>query len=149
VRTFVWIEGWQQQCCGDDFRVGSAVRWEVKQNPDGDEWIGLLLGPEWSKRVGFSQAHHLGESDGVLTGVVSEISVITCDRVLGNAPHPGPGGKVLVAVRGSGRLRKVEVADRWEPEPRDPAAGWSFDGWIVELDSAEFDEGQTLGEHAE
>jgi hypothetical protein len=141
--TFVWIESWQQQCCGDDFRVGSKVRWAVRQNPDGDEWIDLLLGPEWSKKVGFAEDHHLDENDGVLTGVVANISVVTCDRVLGDASQLGPRGNVLVPVPGSGRLRTVEAADCWEPEPRDRSAGWSFDGWIVELESAEFGQRQT------
>jgi hypothetical protein len=141
--TFVWIESWQQQCCGHDFRVGSRVRWEVRQNPDGDSWIDLLLGPRWSEKVGFTEDHHMDESDGVLTGVVAAINVVTCDRVPDDAPHLEGRGKVMVPVPGSGRLRTVDVADSWEPEPRDRPSGWSFDGWIVELESAEFEQRQT------
>ncbi len=141
--AFVWIESWQQQCCGTDFGVGSTVRWDVKQNAENDEWIDLLLGPEWSGKVDFTEDHHMDESDGVLTGAVSEISVVTCDRVLGDVPQPGPRGKVMVPVPGSGRLRSVEVADRWEPEPDDTSGGWSFDGWIVGLKSAVFEQGLT------
>jgi hypothetical protein len=50
VDAFVWIESWQQQCCGDDFRVGSVVRWQVRTNSDVDEWVELLLGAEWSAK---------------------------------------------------------------------------------------------------
>jgi Family of unknown function (DUF6578) len=137
--TFVWIESWQQQCCGHDFRVGSTVRWEVRQHPGGHDWVRILLGTGWSEKVFFAEDHHTDESEGVLTGVVSHISVVTCDRVLGDAAQPEARGRVLVPVPGSGRLRTVEMADSWEPEPRDPSAGWSFDGWIVELEPAEFD----------
>jgi hypothetical protein len=61
--------------------------------------------------------------------------------VVGDAPKPGPSGKVMVPVPRRGRLRPVETADRWEPEPRDLDAGWCFDGWIVKLDTAHYEPG--------
>jgi hypothetical protein len=45
----------------------------------------------------------------------------------------------MVPVPGTGRLRRVETADRWEPEPRDLDGDWSFDGWIVKLDAARYE----------
>ena len=124
--AYVWVTSWQQQCRGEDFRVDSSVRWQVKTSDGADEWIELLLGPEWATTVRFAEDHHLDKADGVITGTVSEINVVTCDRVLAEAPKPGPTGKVMVPVPGSGRLRRVETADRWEPEPRDLHAGSCF-----------------------
>jgi hypothetical protein len=141
VDAFVWVESWQQQCCGDDFRVGSAVQWQVRTNSDADEWVELLLGAEWSAKVRFTEDHHMDGADGVLTGVVSKINVVTCERVLGEAPQPGPSGQVMIPVPGSGWLRDVEVADLWEPEPPDLDSGWSFDGWIVKLGDAQLEAG--------
>jgi hypothetical protein len=138
VDALVWVDSWRQ-CCGEDFRVGSSVRWQVKTSDGADEWIELLLGPEWATTVRFAEDHHLDRADGVLTGTVSEINVVISDRVLGEARKPGPSGKVMVPVPGTGRLRRVETADRWEPEPRDLDGDWSFDGWIVKLDAARYE----------
>jgi Family of unknown function (DUF6578) len=117
--------------------VDSSVRWQAKTSDGADEWIELLLGPEWATTVRFAEDHHLDEADGVITGTVSEINVVICERVLGEAPKPGPSGKVMVPVPGSGRLRRVEIAHRWEPTD----AGCSFDGWIVKLDAAHYEPG--------
>jgi hypothetical protein len=44
----VWVEGWQHQCCGEDFAVGDEVRWTLVE---GDEdWHRSVLGeayPSW------------------------------------------------------------------------------------------------------
>ena len=137
VDAFVWVTSWQQQCCGADFGVGSSVRWQVRTSGGTDEWIELLLGPEWATTIRFAEDHHLDQADGVLTGTVSEINVVSCERVPGEAPKPRPTGKVMVPVPGSGRLRRVETAAPWEPTD----AGWSFDGWIVKLDAAHYEPG--------
>jgi hypothetical protein len=131
VSTYVLVDAWQQQCCGVDFEVGSAVRWTVY--PAEADWFAETLGQQWAAAVRFVEDHHVGRAGAAheLTGVVRSIRVLTVGREEGIDPRHGP---VMLPVAGSGRLREVPVADRWEPAPREDAAGWSFDGWIVELD---------------
>jgi len=137
VHSFVWVDSWQQQCCGDEFQVGSSVIWNVTRVKDSDDWITTLLGPNWGDRVQYAEDHH-GVGDGPghdLRGVVRSIRVVTCDRRPEHDPERSPNGRVWVAVPGSGRLRVVEVADTWEPEPPDGDPRRSFDGWVVEVES--------------
>ncbi len=141
VDALVWVESWQQQCCGDGFGTGTSIQWQVRRNGDTDDWVELLLGAQWANRIGFIEDHHTADAGGMLTGVVSEIDVVTCDRVL------GPKGTDLVPVPGSGRIRRVEVADDWEPEPPGTDAGWSFDGWIVKVVDAQYAAGSE-GDHS-
>ncbi len=130
--AYVWVEAWQQQCCGSDFQIGSTVQWQVRR-ADRQEWLERLLDTDWSTTVHYSEDHHLDNHNGTLTGVVADINVLTSDRVLGDAPGDVTG-RAMVPVPGSGRLREVTVADRWQPPP----PNGSFDGWIVRLESAVF-----------
>jgi hypothetical protein len=136
VRTFVWVDSWQQQCCGDEFGVGSDVCWDVYPTRDGDDWVASLLGSEEEAEVQFSSNHH-GVLDHLgpgheLRGVVRSIRVMTCARE--PQPHPNPSGIAWVVVPGSAQLREVQVADAWEPEPPADEPQRSFEGWIVEVD---------------
>jgi uncharacterized protein DUF6578 len=136
VTTFVWVDAWQQQCCGEDFRVGSTVDWNAKPEPGGDEWVAELLGDEWGQKVSLHEEHHEDLGDDVrvrVSGIVRSIRIVSCDRVLGRVEGPGPD-EAMVPVPGSGRLREVEVADRWGPEPHSGDLSTTFDGWIVELE---------------
>ena len=122
VQTFVWVDSWQQQCCGDEFRVGSTVHWDVLPAKEEDNWVETLLGADWGAKVRFSEDHHGGLDDAAasekLHGLVRTIYVVTCDRWHKTGPGEGPGG-VWLPIAGSGRLREVEFADPWEPEPPD------------------------------
>jgi hypothetical protein len=139
VRTFVWVESWQQQCCGDEFQVGSSVTWNVTRAKDAEDWVTTLLGPDWGEKVRYTEDHH-GLDEGLgreLRGVVRSIHVVTCDRKPEHQPGRSPSGQVWVLVPSSGRLREVEVADPWEPEPSDDDPHQSFDGWVVEVEVEE------------
>jgi hypothetical protein len=117
------------------FRVGSAVTWNVTRE-DTDNWTTTLLGPEWGQKVQFAEDHH-GAGGGPgreVHGVVRSIRVVTCHRQLEDRPGRSPNGRVWVPVPGSGRLREVDVADAWRPEPPDDEPRRSFDGWVVELE---------------
>jgi hypothetical protein len=124
------MDSWQQQCCGDDFGVGSAVTWSAFPTDGPDEWIELLLGRAWADRVTYREEHHV-DDDGaslVIAGTVHSIREVSCRRTL----QPGKG---LVPVAGSGILNEVGVADKWSAEPSDDLRGrMSFDGWIIELE---------------
>ena len=132
MRTFVWVDAWQQQCCGDRFEVGSTVAWKVVPQAERDEWVEQLLGTVWANKVQFHEEHHNDVHDEI-TGDVIAIHVITCHRTL----HGHDGRQGWVPVPASGVLRSVEVADPWEPDRRLGGSGTvTFDGWIVELECA-------------
>ena len=136
--AFVRVDAWQQQCWGDEFRVGSTVHWDVLSTAGGHEWADLLLRPAWGAEVRYQEDHHGGPNDpaagGELHGVVRAIHVVTCACELRTGAGASSGG-AWYPVPGSGRLREVEVADPWEPEsPDDVRPACSFEGWIVEVD---------------
>lgn len=140
----VWVDAWQQQCCGDEFKVGSVVRWTVGRHV-GAQWISETLGPEWDDRVSFSEERHFDQIDrelyGELCGTVSTITVVTTGHVKVPLDPDNPeGGAEYRPIPGSQRLRPVQEADPWEPDPP-MSAGWSFDGWIVELSDATYQAG--------
>lgn len=136
MKTYVWVDAWQQQCCGEPFGVGSTVHWNVTPEDEVSEWTKKLLGEEWGRRVEFHEEHHTGEDEPTssLSGLVKSIKVVTCDRELKENDGIGPKGLVWMPVPASGRLREVEVADPWEPEPNPEEHSTTFDGWIVELE---------------
>ncbi|WP_235927923.1 GNAT family N-acetyltransferase [Goekera deserti] len=126
VRTSVSVEGWQQQCCGERFAVGSTVSWPVRpSDPPG----GLLDGG-WPGAVAYAEDHH-GDAWPVLAGVVRSIHVVVSDQ----EPVAGPSGAVWGRVPGSARRREVWAADPGGPELHDRDPRRSFDGWVVELDA--------------
>lgn len=114
VQTFVWVDSWQQQCIGDEFRVGADVSWDVTAVRDGDDWVASLLGPEWAELVRYAEDHH-GVGDGgarKLRGVVRSIREVTSRLTQqGGSPPHGFHGGVWVQIPGSGQLREVDVAD--------------------------------------
>ena len=130
--TFVWIDSWQQQCCGDDFEVGSTVRWSAVPQDGPDEWVELLLGHDWASKVDYHEEHHVDEeSTVVITGMVRSIWEVGCNR----QERDDRGGRTWFPIAGSGTLRKVEVAHKWSPEPPDDLRPQvTFDGWVVELE---------------
>jgi hypothetical protein len=106
------------------------VSWDARRQSDTDDWVQRLLGPEWAAKIEYQQERHCS-TGATIAGTIRSIRVVTSSRV----PERESSGTVLVPVPGSGRLREVELADPWEPEP--PVARRSqesFDGWIVELD---------------
>ena len=127
VRAYVWVDAWEQQCCGEPFRTGGPVAWEVNEKPDATRVV-VRISPERSGRIRFAQEHHGDDPDGVLTGTVARIEAVACRR---------EGGALVV---GSGRLRQVSADVPWVPDSSD-AERWMHEGWIVEVTSAVFESG--------
>jgi hypothetical protein len=47
----VWIDGWQQECCGDAVAMGDAVSWTLAWEASRQGWLSRLLGdryPDWA-----------------------------------------------------------------------------------------------------
>lgn len=60
----VWVESWQFQCCGEDFKVGDTVDWRLKGS-SGD-WAANLLGRHAPSPVGLLPVVDQLPGDGFL-----------------------------------------------------------------------------------
>jgi hypothetical protein len=127
VPTYVWVDAWEQQCCGEPFRAGKEIAWEVNERP-GAERVAVRLGPDWAGRIRFAQEHHGDDPEGTLTGTVARIDAVACRR----ERH----GRTLNLVLGSGQLHEVRSDVSWVPSGEGEL--WTHDGWIVELRTARF-----------
>lgn len=87
----VWIDGWQQECCGEPSHVGAAVTWHLAE-PDHD-----FQGPPFPEGSGVEITkiydHHEIHSDTVRTDcTILSIDGVWCLRaagwpVAGSATH--------------------------------------------------------------
>lgn len=123
----VWVDGWQMQCCGEPFAVGSQVSWTLG---DADtDWLGAVLGAR-AAGVDAAEEHHGGLSEEIpeIAATVSGISAVHCCY----APAPGGDPKVLYPVRDSAVLTELTMADGWTPDLDD----LRFAGYLVDLVTA-------------
>ncbi len=127
----VRVDSWQQQCCGKDLKVGSQVNWEVVHDTaDLDDlggWLTDVLGPTWTRTVALIQDNHdctEGKTES-LSGTVTSIEVMT------HVFEPIAGEyRSYQAKSGTGLLRRIQVVDPWEREPKDTELA----GWIVGIE---------------
>lgn len=123
----VWVDGWQMQCCGEPFAVGSQVSWRLG---DADrDWLGAVLGAR-AAGVDAAEEHHGGLPEEVpeTAATVSGISAVHCRY----APAPGGDSKVLYPVRDSAVVTELTRADGWTPDRGD----LRFAGYLVDLVTA-------------
>lgn len=122
----VWVDGWQMQCCGDPFAVGSEVRWTLI--PPDHDWFRVLLG---NVEVDAVEEHHGGEKKGqqVTVGAVSSIDAVYVKR----APVPNGSSTVLYPVEGTSQLLSRTSVTGWEGDS-DGVLGLRFEGYLVDLD---------------
>lgn len=130
----VSVSSWQQQCCGEDFAVGSAVRWQVVELAGFREQMESLLGPNSPGEIRYYENHHRTSGSGrELLGTVRSIRVLTYEL------EPIPGDERGVRPKqGTGGLEWVHAADKWAPE-RSLDRDHGFGGWIVEVEPADED----------
>jgi hypothetical protein len=125
--TRVFYESWQLQCCGDPFKVGDTIKWQVVPTGPG---LKKELGPALGAGVEWFEDHHQSpdESPSSLEGTVTSIRAVRqrFRRQL-------PGKNFLVAVRGDAVATELESADGWESEENNPPS-YSFTGYIVTVE---------------
>jgi hypothetical protein len=68
----IWVDGWQMQCCGEPFRLGSQVAWTLRAaDPD---WLEAVLGAQ--QIVDAAEEHHGGVPEDTMptrgTGRISQ-----------------------------------------------------------------------------
>lgn len=132
----IWIDGWQMQCCGDAFSLGSKVSWHGHAVVD-REFLGSFLDRSDVEVIEYSQEHH-GAEDGDLVrieGNVVSIAVVSC-RYEPTTADP----MMHVPVEDSGTIEPLTSATGWE-ENRDDDR--QFVGYVVELVDGEVSETST------
>ena len=117
VQLFVWMASWQMECCGTPFWEGAKVSWRLRHvNPAELAWLDAVLHEGIAATVDAVEDHH-GDSSAPLTaGTVSSIATLHCRF------DPKP-------VAGSGILRSVETAEKWNDELEDR----HFAGFLVRI----------------
>ncbi|TDD63011.1 hypothetical protein E1263_01500 [Kribbella antibiotica] len=102
----VWVDGWQMECCGEPFTVGSRVEWTLYEVSSRD-WLDSVLGEEFAEEVTHGEEHHGGAADGAPTtvGLVRRIRAVVSKVGVGQL---GAGATPIPAT---GRLVDVTDAD--------------------------------------
>lgn len=126
MRALVWVDAWQQRCCGDGFAVGDTVTWPLESEPDRD-WLRAALTPELASRLTHHQERHaVGGAEppsrtGVVLGVRAAFGRYAACEGDEAVLYPEPGSAVLV------ELSRVEGFE-------DGPTGERLNGYLVELE---------------
>ncbi|GAB6897065.1 DUF6578 domain-containing protein [Kineosporia succinea] len=130
MRTYVWMSGWQLECCGSSFGVGESVQWPVGlEEPSGTEELLEVLDGDWARRVQYREDHHQVWASGVLTGTVASIDGVTCSTKLVEEI-------AKVRVPGSGRVLGVPDLEAAYPVASDQR---TLVGWVIGVEGASYE----------
>jgi hypothetical protein len=131
----VWVYGWQFECCGEDFAVGSQVELDLLPISHAEQlFLGEMLPADAVAGIAHVEEHHGSPDDR--RPVVTRGRVTRIDGAWwASAPRPGEKGP-LYPLPGSGVLRSVErvpysnLSERYDPD--DPNE-LTLAGYVVEL----------------
>src|SRR4051812_10198319 len=119
------MDGWQMQCCGTPFSVGSRVAWVAAQ-PDQD-YLASVLGDEVAARVSLAEEHHDDPPDSLLAeGVVRSIQAVRC-RYAPDGCGPQP---TWYPVNGSATFTRLTTAAGQDGDD----GALQFVGYLIELE---------------
>ena len=125
------MDGWQMECCGEPFAIGSTVRWTVHTPTDPHfEWFSAVLGEEAAHLIDGVEEHHGDnerETHGI-EGTVRSIDAVFC-RFAPTDPPQSDGA--WGPVEGSGVRVPLSSASRTEHE----VDGLSFVGYVIALEA--------------
>lgn len=121
----VWVDGWQMQCCGETFEIGSEIVWTLRADPD-TQWMSSVMDENLVGTITHAEEHHgdLPEGWPATKGLVMSICAVYCKDL----PSCTDANR-LEPVAGSGLIRQVNRADGWEDE----VDGMRFGGYVVEI----------------
>ena len=124
----VWVSSWQQECCGEPFRVGGEVRWTL-QEPDLD-FARTILGDALAETITHDEEHHrdLPDDTPPTIGTVTAINVVSCKY----SPGAVPNERTFYPITGSAVLR-----DRSQVTGSVPVdEGFQLVGYLVDIEPA-------------
>lgn len=103
MRVVVWVQAWQQECCGEPFAVRDRVAWTFREHLE-TSWFTDLVEPEVAARVTHVEEHHGGvpEDAPVVEGVVRTIGAVHSRFVREGQWAPGDV-RTVPRVQGPGR----------------------------------------------
>lgn len=128
----VWIDGWQMECCGEPFGVGSVVEWDVHSEDIDLEFLSLVLGQDEASAITDAEEHHDGPPRfdlRSLHGVVRSITAAFCEY-----RRAAPGTIQLdggLPIAGTGSIEPRKWVDGSEPSRNDG----EFVGYVVTLEA--------------
>ncbi|WNI31326.1 DUF6578 domain-containing protein [Streptomyces sp. ITFR-6] len=116
----IWVDDWQMQCCGDTFRPGDAVSWQLLEVDPGD--YADIVGSDRAAEIDFREEHHGPGEEQPLTPLrVVDVTEVHCRY---GVPS-GSTAEVLRPVPGSTELVPVVEADGWaKARPHTMFAGY-------------------------
>jgi hypothetical protein len=123
----VWLDGWQVECCGEPFAIGSRVAWTLDERVD-RAWLATVLGEALAATVTHAQEHHgnLPEDAPATDAVVTRVRAVSCEY----APAPaGSDGRTHVAVPGTRVVVELHDVRGWY----EPAAPLHHVGYLADL----------------
>lgn len=121
----VWIDEWQQTCCGDEIAEGDALTLHLRRVDQ--PWFDVAFGPSFAAGLaGCDETHEPTDVERIVEGRVRRIEAASC------AYETLPDGSGAVPVRGSGELHRVRVIDGTYR----PMRGQEIVGYVVELAGA-------------
>jgi hypothetical protein len=127
----VWVEAWQQQCCGEPFGVGSTLPWTLVESDR--EYVDALFRPDHSVEVDRLEDRHGADPDAPDTvGTVMSIRSVHVRY----APTPDDR-RVFYPVPESAELAEVDRSNGDELWSRD------FAGYLVEIRTSDDDQPAT------
>jgi hypothetical protein len=124
VTTTVWIDGWQQECCGEPLSEGGSVRWTVVQA--GRE-LDAYFPPSSAVAVKYAQERHGPVRDEALLTIEGRVAAIRAVQL--RYVQDEPGSRSFRPVAGSARLTRLRTAGGAE------LRGRGFAGYLVDLDA--------------
>jgi hypothetical protein len=120
---WVWVDGWQQECCGEPWGVRSTVHWMLA-----DADLGYFA-PLFPDNSGVTVDRHEDHHDALPADTLETVGVIVAIRGvhLSYAPAPGGDPKRLYPVPGSARLTALDRSNGAE------LRGQGFAGYLVRI----------------
>ncbi|KOX30767.1 MULTISPECIES: DUF6578 domain-containing protein [unclassified Streptomyces] len=104
----IWVDDWQMQCCGENFKPGDVVSWTLLE-VDPEDYADIV-GAERADEIDFCEEHH-GQDEG---HAPTSVEVVSIDEVhCRYGVPPGATDKVNYPVPGTTVLVPVEKADGW------------------------------------
>jgi hypothetical protein len=122
----IWISGWEMECCGEPFAVGSTVSWNVVTPSDVRRFT-AVLGYATASAIEAVESHHGlddREEQGTVEGVVRSIDAVFCRN------EERAASETLYPVEGSAVRVSLSSAPRTEAAPQ----RLDFVGYLVHLD---------------